>query len=164
MQPIKGYENLYLIDKLGNVFSIRRNKMLKPYYSLKFNGLKYYTFTFSVGGKKKNHTLHKLLASTFIENSLKLPVVDHINGDTSDNRLENLRWCTRSQNRINSKKSKNKTSQYKGVCWEKMKKKWVAQGKINGKVVKLGTFNSEIEAYHSYEEYSRKYHGEFARN
>ncbi len=162
MQPIKGYENLYLIDRQGNVFSIRRNKTLKPYLSFKFSNLFYYSFTFSVGGKRKNHTLHKLLASTFIENPLNLNVVDHINGDTKDNRLENLRWCTLSQNRINSKKAKGKTSEYRGVSWNKDKKKWVAQGRIDGKVVRLGSFNSEIDASNCYNEYAKNYHGDFA--
>lgn len=164
MKQLKGYENLYSIDESGNVFSIRRNRLLKQYLSFKFKGLSYYVYTLSVNSKSKNYTVHRLLAENFIDNPLNLPVVDHINGDTTDNRLENLRWCTLSQNRINSKKASNKTSQYRGVSWSKIKKKWIAQGRINGKVKKLGSFDSEIEASKSYNEYSAKYHGEFVRN
>lgn len=155
MQPIKGYENLYLINKNGEVFSIRRKKMLKPYLSFKFKGLYYYSFVFTSNGNRKNHTL---------PNPLNLSLVDHINGNTTDNRIENLRWCNRSQNRINSKKTTGKTSKYRGVSWDKQHKKWKVQGRIDGKVVRLGSFNSELEASEIYDKYAKKYHGEFARN
>ena len=89
--------------------------------------------------------------------------VDHINGDTLDNRRCNLRLATSQQNRYNSKKSqhKNATSQYKGV--QLFKGKWRARIGHNGVRLYLGKFPSEIEAAKAYDEKALELFGAFAR-
>jgi len=89
--------------------------------------------------------------------------IDHINGDKLDNRRENLRSATRSQNKMNSGKPKNNTSGYKGVCWYKRGNKWRAQIGINGKLKHLGYFEDKEEAAKAYKKAAEKYHGEFVR-
>lgn len=88
---------------------------------------------------------------------------DHRNHNTLDNRRGNLRVCTHQENQRNQKHQKRKTSsQFKGVCWCKRRKKWQTQIYINKKVKFLGYFETEEEAALAYNEGAKKYHGEFA--
>ena len=88
--------------------------------------------------------------------------VDHINGKTLDNRRSNLRICTNAQNIQISKKRKNCSSIYKGICWHKPTKKWMARIFINHKSIHLGLYNNEKTAFKIYCKAAMKYYGEFA--
>ena len=80
-------------------------------------------------------------------------VVDHINHNTLDCQKTNMRNVSHAQNIKNQFGHKNKpsrTSQYKGVCWGKAKKKWRAQITINRKVTSLGDYEFEIDAHKRY--------------
>lgn len=90
--------------------------------------------------------------------------VDHINGNRLDNRKENLRICTRSQNQHNRNKTTNKTSsRFKGVNWVSKFKKWTAGVGLDNVHYRLGYFDSEIEAAKAYDVKAFALHGEFAR-
>jgi hypothetical protein len=91
-------------------------------------------------------------------------VIDHINGNPSDNRLANLRPATRTQNLINSKLRVDNSSGFKGVSWNKKSEKWVAQIQIRGKRHRIGFFDCPREAHHAYMEEARAHYGEFARS
>ena|SRR5258708_10628396 len=88
--------------------------------------------------------------------------VDHINHDGLDNRKENLRVCTRSQNMGNrsSLSSNNKTG-FRGVHWNKFLRKWRAIIEANGNRIDLGVFSEKTKAAKAYEEANKKYFGEF---
>jgi len=98
-----------------------------------------------------------------IMNHPKGLLVDHRNGDSLDNRRANLRIATKTQNTCNSRKRKNTSSRFIGVCFHKRSKLWAARIKYRGKDIWLGYFDSEIEAGKTYDEAAKKYHGEFAR-
>lgn len=89
--------------------------------------------------------------------------VDHINGDTLDNRRSNLRACTHQQNSYNQKLRKSNTSGYKGVSWHKQRKKWVVQLQYNGKKLHLGLFTDIEDAVKAYNDKSILVYGDFAR-
>lgn len=87
--------------------------------------------------KYKNIFMHHLIINPF-----KDLEVDHINRNRLDNRKENLRLVTSSQNKINCIKRKHNTSGYKGVSWEKRCKKWVAYLTFNKIRKHLGYFHN----------------------
>lgn len=89
--------------------------------------------------------------------------IDHANGDKSDNRLENLREATSSQNNANKCRSKNNTSGFKGVSWQSHARKFKAQIRINGRSAHLGYAATAKEAHQMYCTAAIKYFGEFAR-
>jgi hypothetical protein len=92
---LEGYSENHLINRNGQIKSLSRKnmrteKILKP--GLGGNG--YYTVT--INGK--THLVHRLIATTYIPNPLKLPQVNHKNGVKTDNRIDNLEWVTAEQN------------------------------------------------------------------
>lgn len=88
---------------------------------------------------------------------------DHINCDKLDNRRANLRTTTRSGNEANKPKKAGCSSKYKGVCWFKLRRKWKAEIKINGKKKHIGLFLSEEDAAKAYNKYAVEAFGEYAR-
>jgi HNH endonuclease len=88
--------------------------------------------------------------------------VDHKSGDGLDNRRENLRICTSSQNQANRRKWQGTSSQFKGVGWVRRVGKWQAQLSVNRKGVHLGYFTDEVEAGMAYDSAAREHFGAFA--
>lgn len=89
--------------------------------------------------------------------------VDHINGDKLDNRRENLRVATQGQNLMNTAKRSDNISGYKGVSWDKEKRKWVAQIHYQGKHIHIGRYLTPIGASEAYRIKAKELFGEFAR-
>jgi hypothetical protein len=89
--------------------------------------------------------------------------IDHIDGDSRNNRVENLRECTISQNGMNSKASVKNSSGAKGVSWSKAAKKWMVRIWIKKKCKYIGIYEDKELADFVSEEARNKFHGEFAR-
>lgn len=99
-----GYENLYMVSNKGNVKRISSfrgvNKAYRNNYNLKpvDNGKGYLRIKLSKDGKSKRIMLHRIIAEAFIKNTKNYKVVNHINGNKYDNSIQNLEWCTQSDN------------------------------------------------------------------
>lgn len=88
-------------------------------------------------------------------------VVDHKDRDGLNNRRNNLRECSKTENAYNVKKHKDNSSGYKGVTWDKSRGKWKSQLSLSGKNTFLGRFDTPEEAFRVYCEANEKYHKEF---
>jgi len=90
--------------------------------------------------------------------------IDHVNGDPSDNRLENLREASHQQNMINRCMPANNTSGMKGVSIHKQSGRWRARIKNpKGKYEHIGMYDSAEFAHAAYQNEALKLHGEYAR-
>lgn len=85
--------------------------------------------------------------------------IDHINRNPSDNRIENLRIATATENARNKGDYANNKSGYRGVTWHKSSSKWMAQIKVFKKNIHLGLFNDPAEAGAAYQAAREKYFG-----
>ena len=90
--------------------------------------------------------------------------IDHRDLDPMNNRLGNLRLATNSLNGANKGKARNKTSQYKGVSWDKERGKWFAKCEVNGRQMALGRFDDEYAAHLAYVAATTRAFGNFARS
>jgi len=158
-KDIPEYEGIYQVSNLGRVKSLPREwvsgigaivkhkgKILKGGTSNGYRIVKLY-----VNGNIKVYLIHQLVAIAFLNHKPdghKL-VIDHINDNKSDNRVENLQIVT---NRFNVYKTQGKyKSNYKGVTWDKKSNKWASKLQVSGECIHLGMFESEEEASKYYQ-------------
>ena len=97
-KDIKGYEGIYQINNIGVLRRIYKKK--KGFGILKPTVMKigYHIYSLSKNGVVEKAYGHRLVAEYFIDNPLNHKYVNHINGVKTDNRIENLEWCTQSHN------------------------------------------------------------------
>ena len=110
----------------------------------------------------KTRLVHR---SIFLIHHGYLPkILDHIDGNKQNNRIENLREATDAQNRANSKTPITSKTGIKGVCWLKREQRYFAYCMVNGKRYELGVFKEIEKATTKVKEFREKHLGEFARH
>jgi hypothetical protein len=142
-------KSFYSVSSLGNIKNNNTNRLLKS----KFDKDGYIYYHININNRQKAFRIHRLLGNYFIPNLNNLPLIDHINNIRNDNRLENLRWISYSNNVVNSLKCKNSSSIYKGVCYLKHRNRFQAYISVNKKQLRIGYFKNEIDAVKAYNQY-----------
>lgn len=151
-------KKMYLSTRRGFLFQIDEGDLGKiKDYKISSCGRKNKKY-FCIRIGEKLILLHRFLLDCPSGN-----VVDHINGDTSDNRRENLRVCSIKENIRNYTIPKNNTSGYKGVGYYKRLLKWRACIKVDGRLITIGYYRNLSDAVNAYNESAKKYFGEFAK-
>lgn len=139
-----------------------------------YDELNKFKWTFHTAGyayrhkRNENHKIevvlmHRCIMELFGHDLTNL-CIDHIDGDKLNNCVSNLRVVTWLQNQLNRKKSNNnKSSKYKGVCWDKSRKKWTVHIQLHQKQKHLGRYEDEWEAACVYNKYAKEMFGEYAK-
>lgn len=132
-KDINGFEGLYQISNLGRVKSLERYSIQKHLIEEKILNIShsqagYVDVSLYKDGKRIHKKPHRLVAEAFIPNPNNLPEVDHIDTNKDNNRIDNLRWCTHSENHLNPltvelKRKINLGKKLKPEVVERMKKK-----------------------------------------
>jgi HNH endonuclease len=131
-----------------------------------WDGRKWYAIRHIPSNSTKNgYTTLKLHRAIWEQVNGPIPAslqIDHINGDGLDNRMENLRLATNTQNQRNRGPNRNNSSGYKGVGWNAKDKRWKAQIQIAGVVRYLGNFDRKVIAALHYDQAAIESFDEFA--
>lgn len=129
----------YMISNYGRVSSKRGIIKIQ-------NGMKYQQITI----RRKTYTIHKLVAENFLGERPDGYIVDHIDNNPLNNRLDNLQYTTY---KINNTKDRKFNTNQRGIHFCKSKNKWICRLTIDKNRIHLGTFNTEEEAIKKINEY-----------
>jgi hypothetical protein len=161
VELVPKYPNYY-INSQGEVKHQINGKFVSIISHISKRG--YQTINTYINKKHKLVPIHRLLATVFLEpTSIINPEVDHKDGNTLNNSIKNLRWCSRSQNIMNTKLSKVNKSGIKGVSHYKATNKWRAHIQLNKRSIHLGFFESKECAIHARKIASNNLFKEFQR-
>ena len=147
-------------EKLNELFDYKNGELWrKPEKAGTLDGSGYVQ-TGIKGVYYKNHRLIFMMHHGYVPD-----YIDHIDGDKANNRIENLRAASHSENLNNRKYQKNNTSGVKGVSYEKQyKKKWKGKISVDGKEMSIGRFETLEEAKKAIKATREKLHGFFANH
>lgn len=151
--------NTELIEELRNTFEYHPAGYLNRKKNGKLCGLRANTTVgyAAVGVGKRKLLAHRVIYA-IVTGKMPEGQIDHINGNRVDNRIENLRDVSRSENLHNSKVPKNNSSGFPGVSWHAQHQKWRTQICIDNRNIHLGYFKDFEDAVQARKMAKIKYH------
>lgn len=155
-------DNDYEISTIGNVRSFKGGRSTPRKMSPGIDNTGYYRVVMTIDGKVKYKRVHRILAETFIGDIKEGLIVDHIDRNKLNNRLDNIRIISPEASSCNTRGAYSASSKYKGVYFKKRDNKWVAEIMLNRKHIVIGIFDNEIEAAKAYDKECLKLHGEYS--
>lgn len=147
------YEDGYLYWKVSPANRVKvgdkiMGKSSRGYGQVRIDGLRYY--------------LHRVI---YLMHHGHMPeIIDHIDGDVTNNRIENLRAATQSQNMYNARMKSNNTSGIKGVRWDRHRNKWDARVIKNKQYVLCERFDDLVSAVIAVRSARLEHHQAFAHH
>jgi hypothetical protein len=149
-------EHLFIDLEQQEVFKVKNGKKLKKFILVGTgkNNKPYLIVRVSINGKPYKFRLHRLFF--YWKHSYLPSIVDHIDRDSFNNNIENLRHLDASGNARNSSKRKGKSSKHKGVCWREKQKKWIAYASLNERNIYIGIYDLEDDAGQAYNDKIRE--------
>ena len=115
LYDVVGYEGLYKINKNGDIWSCRYKMFMSATLTGRDENNLYYRLGLVKDGKSNRYYIHQLLGKNFLENPNNYREIDHIDGNKTNNSLENLRWCSASTNQSNKPRMAINKSGYKCI-------------------------------------------------
>ena len=143
-KPIDGHDGYY-VSVNGTVYRQNPFKVMRE----EPNSMGYLRVEFKKGGIRTREFIHRLVAIAYLGLSSN-GIVDHIDGNKTNNKASNLRVCTRSENMWNARTPTTNTSGFKGAYWDKRRGLWLSLIRVCGKSKHLGRFTSAEEAHLNY--------------
>lgn len=141
-RSVNGYGGIYVVSESGHLINVKSRRLL----SLKVDRKNYRIARLYGPEGMKSTGVHRLVCDSF-NTSVKSLIVDHIDGDVTNNHYTNLRACTKSENtQHRTKFNSNNSSGHPGITWHKNKRKWQAQIKSNYNYKCLGLFDDINDA------------------
>lgn len=166
-KDIKGYEGIYKVSNLGRVKSLKAwhgnkyksiyvdiDKIIKPMKEK--SG--YLKVVLHDKNKKQNKRIHRLVAEAFIENPYNYKCINHIDGNKTNNKANNLEWCTQKYNVIDAVEKDLRKFTYKGkykkyINYDKRTDIFYVNILMNSKKIYLGSFKDIEKAINVRNEY-----------
>lgn len=141
---IEGYPN-YKITSGGIIINCVTGRVLKPF--IKEDG--YHCVKLTWNSVRTHYRVSRLVATAFVGNPHRYPIVDHIDGDKSNNNAQNLVWTTYTGNNLNSRKRRRKNQLPRGVS--KDGNQYRVRHTVKGRIYEIGRFETVEEASAAYE-------------
>lgn len=162
-KDIQGYDGYYQVSNCGRIKSLSRDvfngigyylkkeKILKP--TMRKDG--YQVVGLYIENISKNFLVHKLVATAFVKNLFNKEKVIHIDFIKHNNKSNNLEWTNLLETACYQMSNQKSSSNFIGVSFRKNRNKWLSTIVINGKLIYIGSFKNQEEAYQARCDYEK---------
>lgn len=162
-KDIQGYDGYYQVSNLGRVKSLSRNvfcgmgyylkkeKILKP--TMRKDG--YQVVGLYIENISENFLVHRLVATAFVKNLFNKEKVIHIDFIKHNNNSNNLEWTNLLETVCHQMSNQKSSSEFIGVTFRKDRNNWLSNITINRKLIHIGSFKTQEEAYQARCDYEK---------